>query len=71
MRGIIKGEGRIKYLERTVQKKRKYPSSEKESVKAAAQNFLEKAACELLGENVGQKGPLGRLQPEVIVLDDD
>ncbi|GAB4854649.1 hypothetical protein Ancab_023231 [Ancistrocladus abbreviatus] len=70
MRSISKGEGRrIKYLERNVQKKRKYPSSEKQSVRAAAQEFLEKAARELRGENADQKGLLGPLPPEY--LDED
>ncbi|XP_009597933.1 uncharacterized protein LOC107825425 [Nicotiana tabacum] len=60
MREISKGEGtRIKYLERVVHKKRKYQSSEQQSVRTAAQEFLEKAARELLGENEsGFKGPL-------------
>ncbi|KAL2517541.1 Sas10/Utp3/C1D family [Abeliophyllum distichum] len=63
MREISRGEGtRIKYVERSVQKKRKYQSSENQAVRAAAQEFLEKAASELLGDNKsGIKGPL---QPE-------
>ncbi|CAN4112927.1 unnamed protein product [Withania somnifera] len=58
MREISKGDGpRIKYLERIVHKKRKYP--EQQSVRTATQEFLEKAARELLGENQGGfKGPL-------------
>lgn len=58
MKEISKGEGpRIKYLERIVHKKRKYP--EQQSVRTATQEFLEKAARELLGENQsGFKGPL-------------
>ncbi|XP_059286198.1 uncharacterized protein LOC132039704 isoform X1 [Lycium ferocissimum] len=58
MREISKGEGtRIKYVERIAHKKRKYP--EQQSVRTAAQEFLEKASRELLGENQsGFKGPL-------------
>ncbi|KAL0312125.1 UNVERIFIED_CONTAM: Nuclear nucleic acid-binding protein C1D [Sesamum radiatum] len=73
MREISRGESpRIKYSDRSLQKKRKYQASEKLSVRAAAQEFLEKAARELLGDNKnGVKGPL---QPEdsdddVIILD--
>lgn len=64
MREISKGEGtRIKYLERVVHKKRKYQSTDKQSVQSAAQEFLEKASRELLGDNKsGFKGPLR--QPE-------
>ncbi|KAL2489940.1 Sas10/Utp3/C1D family [Forsythia ovata] len=52
MREISRGEStRIKYMERSVQRKRKYQSSEKQSVHCAAQEFLEKASRELLGEN--------------------
>ncbi|KAE9459100.1 hypothetical protein C3L33_08994, partial [Rhododendron williamsianum] len=52
MRDISKGEGpKMKYLERSVHKKRKCQSSEKQSVRAATQEFLEKAARELLGDN--------------------
>ncbi|XP_023913024.1 uncharacterized protein LOC112024647 isoform X1 [Quercus suber] len=60
MRSISRGEGpTIKYLERSVQKKRKYQSSENQSVQTAAKEFLEKAACELLGDNKGGLvGPL-------------
>lgn len=51
-------EGRMKYSNRN-EKKRKYQSSEAKSVREAAQEFLEKAARELLGENNGgMKGPL-------------
>ncbi|KAF3623557.1 hypothetical protein FXO38_12197 [Capsicum annuum] len=55
---ISKGDGpRIKCVERIVHKKRKYP--EQQSVRTATQEFLEKAARELLGENQsGFKGPL-------------
>ncbi|GAB2276523.1 hypothetical protein Dimus_011243 [Dionaea muscipula] len=70
MREISKAEGgRFRYLDRIMQKKRKYPSSDKLSVQAAAEEFLEKASCELLSENRGQKGILGPLQPED--LDED
>ncbi|KAJ6758680.1 SUN-COR STEROID HORMONE RECEPTOR CO-REPRESSOR [Salix koriyanagi] len=60
MRDISRGEGsKIKYMERSTHKKRKYDTSEKQSVKAAAQEFLEKAARELFGGNTdGFKGPL-------------
>lgn len=61
MKGISRGEGtRIKYSESSVQRKRKYQSSsEKQSVQAAAKEFLEKAARELFGDNnTGLKGPL-------------
>ncbi|KAI8547654.1 hypothetical protein RHMOL_Rhmol07G0212600 [Rhododendron molle] len=60
MRDISKGEGpKMKYLERSVHKKRKCQPSEKQSVRAATQEFLEKAARELLGDNrSGIKGPL-------------
>ncbi|CAK9149533.1 unnamed protein product [Ilex paraguariensis] len=54
MREISRGEGaKFKYTERSVQKKRKHQSSEKQSVRTAAQEFLEKAARELLGDNKG------------------
>lgn len=58
MREISKGDGpRLKYLERVVHKKRKYP--EQQSVRTATQEFLEKASRELLGENQsGFKGPV-------------
>lgn len=60
MRNISKGEGpKIKYTERSTRKKRKCDTSEKQSVQAAAQEFLEKAARELFGGNTdGFKGPL-------------
>ncbi|GKV03148.1 hypothetical protein SLE2022_034270 [Rubroshorea leprosula] len=62
MRDISRGQGpKIKYTERSVQKKRKHRSSEKQSqsVQAAAKEFLEKAARELFGDNDGGfKGPL-------------
>ncbi|KAL6524203.1 hypothetical protein OROMI_031298 [Orobanche minor] len=73
MRKISQGESpRINYLERNVQKKRKYQSYDKQSVRSAAQEFLEKAARELLGD--GKNGVKGPLQPEdsdddVIILD--
>ncbi|KAF9662053.1 hypothetical protein SADUNF_Sadunf18G0013300 [Salix dunnii] len=61
MRDISRGEGskKIKYMERSTHKKRKYDTSEKQSVQAAAQEFLEKAARELFGGTTdGFKGPL-------------
>ncbi|TYI25663.1 hypothetical protein ES332_A05G065500v1 [Gossypium tomentosum] len=60
MRQISKGEGRtIKCSGSNVKKKRKYQSSEKQSVEDAAKEFLEKAARELFGDKKdGFKGPL-------------
>ncbi|XVF48264.1 hypothetical protein PTKIN_Ptkin03bG0176000 [Pterospermum kingtungense] len=60
MKQISKGEGpRITYSESSVKKKRKYQSSDKQSVQDAAKEFLEKAARELFGDNKdGFKGPL-------------
>lgn len=59
MRNISRGEGsKIKYLETSVQKRRKFQSSEKQSVQTAAKEFLEKASRELLGDKEGFKGPL-------------
>ncbi|KAL7001788.1 hypothetical protein U1Q18_002936 [Sarracenia purpurea var. burkii] len=69
MRNISKGEvSKIKYLERSVHKKRKYQSAEKISVRTAAQEFLEKAARELLGDN--NRGFKGPVQPEPSNEDD-
>lgn len=64
MRAISNSEeGRIRCSERNVQRKRKYQSGDAKSVREAAQEFLEKAARELLGENNGGvKGPLGPVQ---------
>lgn len=69
MRDISRGEGpKIKYVERSVHKKRKCQSSGQQSVRTATQEFLEKAARELLGDNKnGFKGPL---QPENLDEDD-
>ncbi|KAJ8430181.1 hypothetical protein Cgig2_006689 [Carnegiea gigantea] len=62
-------EGRMKYSDRN-EKKRKYQCSEAKSVREAAQEFLEKAARELLGENNGgMKGPLVPL--DAADLDED
>lgn len=60
MWGISRGEGNgFKYVNRNLQKKRKYQSSEKQSIPSVTQGFLEKAAHELLGDNKnGVKGPL-------------
>lgn len=60
MRQISKGEGpTIKYSGSNVKKKRKYQSSEKQSVEDAAKEFLEKAARELFGDKKdGFRGPL-------------
>ena len=69
LRDISKGEGpKIKYVERSAHKKRKYQPGENKSVRTAAQEFLEKAARELLGDNKsGFKGPV---LPEALVEDD-
>ncbi|XP_065850855.1 uncharacterized protein [Euphorbia lathyris] len=59
MREISKEGPKMKYLENRVQKKRKFQSSERRSVQAAASDFLEKASRELLGNNThGFKGPV-------------
>ncbi|KAI4329876.1 hypothetical protein MLD38_028211 [Melastoma candidum] len=60
LREISKGERpRVNYTERVSQKRRKFQSSGSSSIQAAAQDFLEKAAKELMGENKsGFKGPL-------------
>ncbi|KAK6927650.1 hypothetical protein RJ641_006241 [Dillenia turbinata] len=60
MREIGHGEGvNAKSADRNATKKRKFRSSEKQSVRAAAQEFLEKAARELIVDNnSGFKGPL-------------
>lgn len=60
MKEISKREGSaIKYLERNAQKKRKYETSQRKPVQAAAKEFLEKAARELLGDAEGSvKGPI-------------
>lgn len=65
MREISRGEGsKLKYLETNINKKRKCASSVRKSVQTAAQEFLDKAARELLGENnSGFKGPLQPPQP--------
>ncbi|KAL2897628.1 Nuclear nucleic acid-binding protein C1D [Bienertia sinuspersici] len=71
MRAVSKGEeGKMKYSERNFPKKRKTPLSDMKSVREAAEEFLEKAARELLGENNGGvKGPLA--PPQLVDLDDD
>ncbi|TXG62275.1 hypothetical protein EZV62_013638 [Acer yangbiense] len=62
MRDISRGEGtRIKYIEQSGHKKRKYPSSEMKTVQVAAKEFLEKASRELLGD-VAQGGFQGPIQ---------
>lgn len=53
MVNISRGEGtNINYPEQAGQK-RKYPSSEEQSVQTDAEEFLEKATGELLGDNIG------------------
>lgn len=70
MRDISRGGAKIKYTERTVQKKRKYYVTEKQSVRASAQEFLEKAARELLGNSKDAfKGPLA--PPQLGSSDED
>ncbi|XP_076910661.1 uncharacterized protein LOC143568374 [Bidens hawaiensis] len=60
MRDISRREGTNRArAEGNASKRRKYLSSNKTSVKTAAQEFLEKATRELLGEDKGSlKGPL-------------
>ncbi|KAF3446188.1 hypothetical protein FNV43_RR11367 [Rhamnella rubrinervis] len=60
MRDISRRDGKkIKHIERNLHKKRKYQSTDRQSVQTAAKEFLEKAAQELLGDNKsGFKGPL-------------
>ncbi|XP_076911299.1 uncharacterized protein LOC143569216 [Bidens hawaiensis] len=60
MREISRREGTNRArAEGNASKRRKYLSSNKTSVKTAAQDFLEKATRELLGEDKGSmKGPL-------------
>lgn len=61
MRDISQGEGAKSRLHenRSAQRKRKYPSSDKKtSVQAAAQEFLEKARRELLSATCDVNGPL-------------
>ncbi|XP_047964648.1 nuclear nucleic acid-binding protein C1D-like isoform X2 [Salvia hispanica] len=70
MRGISRGEGNgFKYVNRNLQKKRKYQSSEKQSIPSVSQGFLEKAAHELLGDNKnGVKGPLQPVDSDVDIV---
>lgn len=60
MREVSRREGvNRRHSEGNVSKRRKYLSSNKTSVKTAAQEFLEKASRELLGDNKSSfKGPL-------------
>ncbi|KAJ4950438.1 hypothetical protein NE237_027270 [Protea cynaroides] len=62
MRDISRGEeAKNKFSEgRNSRKKRKCQSSEKQSVRAAAQEFLEKAAKELLGDSIGFSRRVGQ-----------
>ncbi|KAI4337237.1 hypothetical protein L6164_015680 [Bauhinia variegata] len=68
LRDISRGEGqKMDYEERSGQKKRKYRTSEKQSVQMAAKEFLEKAARELLGNSSDDiKGPV-----QIDVSDDE
>lgn len=57
-----KGDRSSSFFKNRAKKKTKYQSSEKQSVRAAAQEFLEKAARELFGSNDSTvKGPLQNL----------
>ncbi|CAN1316265.1 Nuclear nucleic acid-binding protein C1D, partial [Linum perenne] len=60
MKDIIRGEGyRMSYTETSIAKKRKFPASSKSLVQAAAKEFLEKAAREIVGVQTGGfKGPI-------------
>ncbi|XP_014499869.1 nuclear nucleic acid-binding protein C1D [Vigna radiata var. radiata] len=69
MRNISRGERTKTNLPGRAGQKRKYQSSEKQSVKAAAKDFLEKAARELLGDTSG--GIKGPLQVDMSEDDDD
>lgn len=70
MRDISRGEGSSgNHFERNMHKKRKHESPEKKSFKAATEEFLEKAARELLGEN--KRGFKGPVQMEETNTDDE
>ncbi|WVZ19665.1 hypothetical protein V8G54_006987 [Vigna mungo] len=69
LRNISRGERTKTNLPGRAGQKRKYQSSEKQSVKAAAKDFLEKAARELLGDTSG--GIKGPLQVDMSEDDDD
>lgn len=70
LRDISRREGSSsKYFERNMHKKRKHESPEKKSVQAATEEFLEKAAHELLGEN--KRGFKGPIQMEETNTDDE
>lgn len=60
MRDISRGQiNRNRFDDRRTRKKRKHQTTENQSVRSAAQEFLEKAAQELFGSNDhGVKGPL-------------
>lgn len=60
MRDISRGVGdKLNNQDRGARKKMKYQSPGTQSVQAAAKDFLEKAARELLGDNNGGvKGPI-------------
>ncbi|XP_050219830.1 uncharacterized protein LOC126670202 [Mercurialis annua] len=66
MRDISKGnDAKMTYLEKRAQRKRKFQSASTGSVQAAASEFLQKAARELLGDNTsGFKGPIGMLDED-------
>ncbi|KAH0461599.1 hypothetical protein IEQ34_009174 [Dendrobium chrysotoxum] len=60
-----KGDRTTSFMTSRAKKKAKYQSPEKQSVRAAAQEFLEKAARELFGSNDSSvKGPLQHLNSD-------
>ncbi|KAL0919389.1 hypothetical protein M5K25_011481 [Dendrobium thyrsiflorum] len=60
-----KGDRTTSFMASRAKKKTKYQSPEKQSVRAAAQEFLEKAARELFGSNDSSvKGPLQHLNSD-------
>nr|ACU19282.1 unknown [Glycine max] len=69
MRNISRGERPKTNRLGQAGQKRKYQSSEKPSVQAAAMEFFQKAARELLGDNSG--GIKGPLQVDILDNDDD
>ncbi|KAI0511853.1 hypothetical protein KFK09_012487 [Dendrobium nobile] len=67
LHGISRGKGdrTTSFMTSRAKKKTKYQSTEKPSVRAAAQEFLEKAARELFGSNdLSVKGPLQHLNSD-------
>lgn len=59
MKSLSRGEKPMMNNQGRSGQKRKYESTQKQSVKDAAKEFLEKAAREIFGGNVGDiKGPI-------------